>query len=215
MSAAALARKLADLGATVDVIVAALEALELKQAEVDAHKAAARERKQKQRERDKERDGHGTVTGQSRDPAVTPSLSLPPSPQTPQPPTHTHPGDITTHAREASKTGDFDEFWTTYPRSEGKAAARKAYPKALTKISHPDLMANLRRLLPSMAEDPQYAPHASTWLNGERWEDEPTPRQQARSRVALAVVPLQSADDIERRRKADAEWRERQIKAYS
>lgn len=68
----------------------------------------------------------------------------------------------------------FDEFWCRYPRKIGKGAASKAYAKALKKARHDDIMFALSQQLPIMeAKDKQYIPHASTWLNQERWLDEP------------------------------------------
>ena len=121
----------------------------------------------------------------------------------------------TSNSKHSPQTeGEFEEFWKLYPRHEGKALARKAHEKALKKISHADLMANLRRLLPSMGVDPQYAPHAATWLNGERWDDQPVAKTE-RGRPGLAVVPTQTPADIERRRKADAEWRAHVERSFS
>ena len=68
----------------------------------------------------------------------------------------------------------FDEFWQRYPRKIGKGAAHKAYAKATRKADHDDLMFGLSQQLPAMqAKDQQYIPHAATWLNAERWSDEP------------------------------------------
>jgi hypothetical protein len=176
MSAAALARKLADLGATPEVIVAALEALEQSQSDVDARKASARERKQRQR--DRERDSHGTVTGQSRDEDVTPPLSLPPNEKISNPPTHT-PGDITTHARKGRPSdADFEAWWSGYPRKVEKPTARKAFAKAWADIADPDPLRVLTEAVARYVErtDPAYLKHPTTWLNKGCWSDEdPTP----------------------------------------
>lgn len=67
------------------------------------------------------------------------------------------------------------EFWSAYPRSDGKKAALKAW----TKIG-PD--AELQaRILAAIAllrdsegwrkDGGRFIPHATTWLNGERWTD--------------------------------------------
>ena len=68
----------------------------------------------------------------------------------------------------------FDEFWQRYPRKIGKGAAHKAYAKATRKAGHDDLMFGLSQQLPAMqAQEQRYIPHAATWLNAERWNDEP------------------------------------------
>jgi|GEM_PF-1741420 len=68
----------------------------------------------------------------------------------------------------------FDEFWSLWPRKEGKAAAVKAWAKATAKIDPLDLLERVgvytqHRNRPAV----EFVPHASTWLNGERWNDGP------------------------------------------
>ena len=68
----------------------------------------------------------------------------------------------------------FDEFWQAYPRKIGKGAARKAYARALRITDHDTIMGALSDQRPAMeAKESKFIPHASTWLNQERWEDEP------------------------------------------
>lgn len=73
----------------------------------------------------------------------------------------------------------FAEFWAVYPRHVGKKAAIKAWLKInpsqelLTRILA-DLAARHQAAEIARAAGkwwPAY-PHASTYLNGERWEDE-------------------------------------------
>ena len=72
----------------------------------------------------------------------------------------------------------FDDFWTTYPKKVGKGQARKAYTTALKKVDAGTLMEKLE-LFTSHHEqagtDKKFIPNASTWLNGERWDDELIP----------------------------------------
>jgi hypothetical protein len=68
----------------------------------------------------------------------------------------------------------FNQFWDIYPRKLGKGEARGAFAKALTKFGAEVILEGVRRF----AEDPnlpapQYVPRAATWLNQERWDDEP------------------------------------------
>ena len=68
---------------------------------------------------------------------------------------------------------EFQEFWSRYPRKVGTGAAKKAYDKALKSARHDDIMAGLSEQLPALeSRQKQYIPHASTWLNQERWKDE-------------------------------------------
>lgn len=66
----------------------------------------------------------------------------------------------------------FDEFWKIYPRKTAKGAARVAYFKALTKTTHLTLMCAASELADHIGREDKFTPHASTWLNQERWEDE-------------------------------------------
>ena len=74
----------------------------------------------------------------------------------------------------------FDAFWALYPRHVGKAAALKAWKKAATSEKRKnEIMAGLKARLPEWSKMSfnalvQFIPHASTWLNGERWKDEIT-----------------------------------------
>jgi hypothetical protein len=66
----------------------------------------------------------------------------------------------------------FDDFWVLYPRHVAKLAARKAWAK-VDPACHVAILEALVSWRPVWRDkDPEYLPHASTWLNGERWEDE-------------------------------------------
>ena len=69
----------------------------------------------------------------------------------------------------------FEAFWKAYPRKVGKDNARKAWGKLkVDKELHERIMDGLRRSIQfdHTFRDVEYTPHASTWLNGKRWEDE-------------------------------------------
>jgi hypothetical protein len=69
------------------------------------------------------------------------------------------------------READFDAFWAAYPRKVGKGAARKAWVKAMSKTDRATIMdAVAKQHWPA---DAQFLPHAATWLNQERWTDEP------------------------------------------
>lgn len=80
----------------------------------------------------------------------------------------------------------FEQFWAAYPKKVGKGAAKKSWEKI-----HPDRELR-QRILSAVARDTkteqwqkaggQYIPHPATWLNQERWEDEP-------NSVPPALVP--------------------------
>lgn len=71
------------------------------------------------------------------------------------------------------KGADFDRFWAAYPRKTAKAKAREVWKRL-----RPD-EAKLGVILAALERQKQcdqwqrgIIPHASTWLNQERWEDE-------------------------------------------
>ena len=78
-------------------------------------------------------------------------------------------------------TGAFDRFWVAYPRHQGKEAARKTGEKLNPDAALLEIM--LSALERQRASDQwrrdggQFIPYPATWLNGRRWEDEPTPIQ--------------------------------------
>ncbi len=74
----------------------------------------------------------------------------------------------------------FVGFWDAYPKKVGKKAAWKAWQRleGLDAALLSAVMAGLERAKASeqWAKDGgRYVPHAATWLNGERWEDEHKP----------------------------------------
>lgn len=78
-------------------------------------------------------------------------------------------------ARAAAAAADFDAFWSTYPRKIGKDAAAKAYAKARKTTDAEAItrgLANAVQVWKTTGTEPQFIPHASTWLNAGRWADE-------------------------------------------
>ena len=73
---------------------------------------------------------------------------------------------------------DFATWWALYPRKVGKGQAMKAYTAARKKTTPEALLAAVEIQGPLlMARGAQYCPHPATWLNGERWRDEPAALQ--------------------------------------
>lgn len=87
-----------------------------------------------------------------------------------------------------TKEEQFEQFWKAYPRRIGKGAARKSFEKALKLESFDGIMAGLHRQMAYYAsKEQQFIPHPTTWLNQERWSDEPQPIQQKKRTVADAA----------------------------
>lgn len=67
----------------------------------------------------------------------------------------------------------FDYFWMLYPRKIGKAKAWVAFKKACEKVNENILLNKVREFSIAMeGQEKRFIPHAATWLNQKRWEDE-------------------------------------------
>ena len=92
--------------------------------------------------------------------------------------------------REEKKRGEntcvlFDQFWNLYPRKTSKQSASKAFAK----LKDEDQQAAINNISRLYAETPvQFVPHASTYLNQGRWEDQVIPRN-------ATFNPLNQTDD--------------------
>ena len=70
----------------------------------------------------------------------------------------------------------FQQFWSLYPKKVGKAKALLRWNKLMldSSITVPLILSALKQQITSVEwtkEGGQYVPHATTWLNGFRWED--------------------------------------------
>lgn len=85
-----------------------------------------------------------------------------------------------------SATNDaFEKWWARVPLKVGKGQARKAYKAALKKASADELLAGIVRYAAERADQPsKYTAHPATWLNGERWNDEPAAPRDDDGRLA-------------------------------
>ena len=92
--------------------------------------------------------------------------------------------------REEKKRGEnacvlFDQFWSLYPRKTSKQSASKAFAK----LKDEDQQAAINNIARLYAETPvQFVPHAATYLNQGRWEDQVIPRN-------ATFNPLNQTDD--------------------
>lgn len=87
-----------------------------------------------------------------------------------------------------TKEEQFEAFWKSYPRRQGKGAARTAFAKAIKKTTLENM---LKAITAYVANKPGYQDykHPSTWLNGECWDDEWEPQQ------AKASRPVETRDE--------------------
>lgn len=72
---------------------------------------------------------------------------------------------------------DFTAFWDVYPRRQGKGQACAAFVKAKKRATAQTIIDGATRYRddPNLPNDRSMIPMPSTWLNGDRWEDDPQP----------------------------------------
>lgn len=79
--------------------------------------------------------------------------------------------------KAAPESEGFAQFWAAYPRKQAKQAAKKAWQKLQP---CPELVTEMLAALERQKVSEQWQggiiPHAATWLNGRRWEDEAGPK---------------------------------------
>lgn len=146
-----------------------------------------------------------------------PDVSVPPTPFSFSNSNSSTPDSIQKPPRPVAVVPDrpeFDRFWKVYPNTAKKVDARKAYEKALKKTTHDVLFAGAENAARAWAgPDKQYAPHAATWLNGERWTEaaeQMNPRlgvsqlgrkqQETDDMFGRAIARAQARDDVREQR---------------
>ena len=67
----------------------------------------------------------------------------------------------------------FEEFWKIYPRKIGRKKAIPIFQRSLKDTSFENIINGLNKHLVLWKDtEAQFIPHPTTWLNGERWDDE-------------------------------------------
>jgi hypothetical protein len=90
----------------------------------------------------------------------------------------------------------FDAFWNAYGRKEGRKAAVRAWGK-LSIAKRAEVMGALPRFL-SQHPEVRFRPHPATFLNGERWLDEPATVGSAASPAPTTRNGLPKIDGVKR-----------------
>lgn len=73
--------------------------------------------------------------------------------------------------RKDARERAFGSFWSLYPHRVGKADASKAFDRALKRAPLETILVGLRRYAAKTDDRPWCNP--ATWLNQDRWTDEP------------------------------------------
>jgi DNA-binding MarR family transcriptional regulator len=114
--------------------------------------------------------------------------------------------------KPSNETPEFDLFWKYYPIKVGKAAALKAWLKAIKVETADEILAGAIRYADDPNRHPSFTAHAATWLNAHRWNDSALPPR------ALTPEERRERDLIESRAKSEKEraetlkWQEEQRK---
>jgi hypothetical protein len=90
---------------------------------------------------------------------------------------------------------EFNLFWAQYPRKVGKLTAQRSWEKLSQENQQKALeaIAEHRKYWVAKGTDWEFIPHASTWLNQERFEDELVIEQKENKRPPL---PWYASDEL-------------------
>ena len=89
----------------------------------------------------------------------------------------------------------FEQFWQQYPKKVGKLTAKRSWEKLSLDNQQKALEAIVehRKYWVAKGTDWEFIPHASTWLNQERFEDELVIEQKENKRPPL---PWYASDEL-------------------
>ena len=79
------------------------------------------------------------------------------------------------HTNDSPLDTPFDEFWKIYPRKVAKTEAKKAWDRAVKKTPAGVILLGAKRYADDPYRQPAYTAHPATWINQERWGDDPLP----------------------------------------
>jgi hypothetical protein len=91
------------------------------------------------------------------------------------------PSDL---ANASSEIDEFEGFWSIYPRKTNKAKAKISFNRLSAKDKHNCLIGAKRHADHNPQwKDPSKIPHATTFINGARWEDDIVEQKNGTDRV--------------------------------
>lgn len=89
----------------------------------------------------------------------------------------------------------FDDFWQAYPKKVARKKAHEAWVKSVKSHNRQMLIDAAKRYADNPKRDPDFTLNPTTWLNQERWLDEPP--QAARKGGPVTVMDLYAAEPCE------------------
>lgn len=167
-------------GCTAEQLAAAIKAANAEaQAMEEARKGAKRASNAERQRRKRLADRHVMSRVTERDDSVTGCDTVSPKKETsPTPPKEKTTPSTTSEANASSVSLEIEfeqQFWPAYPRKVGKGQALKAFRSARKQADLEAILAGVRRYADERrGENPEFTRHASTWLSGLGWLDEPT-----------------------------------------
>lgn len=106
-------------------------------------------------------------------------LDLSPKERPPTPPKEITPIPVSeARASSTDRTREFAEFWSLFPNKVGKRDAEKAFASARSRAPFAAIMTGVRRYL-TKTDDRAWC-NPATFLNQDRWEDQPATAPQQR-----------------------------------
>jgi hypothetical protein len=133
--------------------------------EVESRRAYEREKKRRQREK--------TMDVPMLSPRESRGESLGESPGSPGEGEGEGKGSSSSLIK--NKESNFDEFWKAYPKKADKAAARRAWDKAVRVVDSQVLIDAAMRYRHDPNREDQFTKNAATWLNAGSWDNDPLP----------------------------------------
>lgn len=162
----AVLRAMLDAGCSAEQIVSVAEQAAL------ALEAKKVEKRAKDAERQRRRRNRNAESAMSRVTCRDSEDNLSPKERSPTPPKEITPIPVSEPIGSSTESaGEFAEFWSLFPNKVGKRDAELAFAKARKRDSFDAIMAGLRRYVAKSDDRPWCNP--STFLNQDRWKDQP------------------------------------------
>lgn len=99
-------------------------------------------------------------------------------------------------------TGDFELFWSVYPKKADKPVAKRAFEKAVKRASLETIVNGAEKYRDDPNREQQYTKNPSSWLNADAWENGPLPARDrkltnAENAALLAMKYRQQSGQLE------------------